>query len=267
MTAAKIPEAAGPGARSADLARDLRGEGAPTVQLHGLTSSRRRDEVLGLDLTRDLPGLRTLRYDARGHGRSAGAREPEAYRWPELAADLLDLLDAEFPGRAVHGVGQSMGAATLLCAAAVRPERFASLTLVLPPTVWAWRVPQSEAYLASAAIVERDGVETFAEAGRGQPLPPAVDPGRPFTLPDVEAALLPSVFRGAAASDLPDESVVAGIGVPALVLAWIDDAAHPAAVADRLAELLPDVRSDRARTPDDVARWPGLIDGFTAATA
>ena len=55
--------------------------GHPVVQLHGLTSSRRRDRVLDLDLGRGLSGTRLLRYDARGHGRSTGRTVPEDYRW------------------------------------------------------------------------------------------------------------------------------------------------------------------------------------------
>jgi len=38
-------------------------------------------------------GRRTLRYDARGHGRPTGQALPEDYAWARLADDLLALLD------------------------------------------------------------------------------------------------------------------------------------------------------------------------------
>lgn len=253
MTITKIP------VRGTELAYDLRGSGEPAVQLHGLTSSRRRDETLGLDLTAGAAGLRVLRYDARGHGLSGAGGGAAAYTWPELAADLLALLDDVFPGRPVHGVGQSMGAATLLHAALADPGRFASLALVIPPTAWGWRVAQAAAYLESAEVVEREGGAALAAATREQPLPPAVDPDRPFTVPDVPDAVLPTVFRGAAATDLPGERELGRIGVPVLVRAWTGDAAHPVGVAERLAELIPGAGLAVASTPAEVASWPGQI--------
>lgn len=83
----------------AELATEFSDEhGRPVVQLHGLTSSRARDRVLDLDLGRGLSGTRLLRYDARGHGFSTGRAVPDDYRWPNLADDLLRLLDHWFPG-------------------------------------------------------------------------------------------------------------------------------------------------------------------------
>ena len=98
----------------AELDVELSDEGGrPVVQLHGLTSSRRRDRVLQLDLGRGLSGTRLLRYDARGHGGSTGRTVPRDYTWPRLAEDLLALLEDRFPGEAVHGAGPSMGCAPM----------------------------------------------------------------------------------------------------------------------------------------------------------
>ena len=147
----------------AELAVSLSDEGGhPVVQLHGLTSSRARDRVLNLDLGRGLSGTRLLRYDARGHGRSTGRKVPEDYRWHNLAEDLLRLLDHWFPGERVHGVGPSMGAATLLHAASLEPDRFTGLTLMVPPTAWDTRPDQAANYRAAAALIESDGVEAVS---------------------------------------------------------------------------------------------------------
>ena len=141
-----------PGAR---LQTEYSNEGGhPVVQLHGLTSSLERDRVLDLDLGRGLSGTRLLRYDARGHGRSTGRPVADDYRWPRLAQDLLALLDVWFPGERVHGVGPSMGCATLLHAALLDPGRFSGLTLMVPPTAWETRAAKAHDYERSAEAVE-----------------------------------------------------------------------------------------------------------------
>ncbi|MBE7324523.1 alpha/beta hydrolase [Nocardioides sp. Y6] len=232
--------------------------GHPVVQLHGLTSSRRRDRLLDLDLGRGLSGTRLLRYDARGHGRSTGRAVAEDYRWHAIADDLLALLDAWLPGEAVHGVGPSMGCATLLHAAVKDPERFTSLTLLVPPTAWETRQAKAADYLRAADIVERIGMDAFVQASRMVPRPPATA-GTPETVPDVSEELLPSLMRGAALSDLPPREAIAGIDVPVTILAWIDDPTHPVSTAEALAHLLPNARLEVARTPHDVARWPEVL--------
>lgn len=251
-----MPTFAVPGA---ELDVELSDEGGhPVVQLHGLTSSRHRDRLLDLDLGRGLSGTRLLRYDARGHGRSSGRPVPEDYRWTVLADDLLRLLDAWFPGERVHGVGPSMGCATLLHAAVREPERFAGLTLLVPPTAWETRVAKAEDYRLAARFVEEGGMAAFVEAGRAAPRPPATL-GAPETVPDVTEELLPALFRGAALCDLPPRADVARIDVPVTVLAWTDDPAHPLSTAQALASLLPRVTLSVAATPEEVHLWPEAL--------
>jgi pimeloyl-ACP methyl ester carboxylesterase len=232
--------------------------GHPVVQLHGLTSSRSRDRVLDLDLGRALSGTRLLRYDARGHGHSTGRPEPEDYRWPALAEDLLALLDYWFPGEQVHGVGPSMGAGTLLHAAVREPDRFSGFTLLLPPTAWATRTAQAGDYRRLADFIEAHGMERFVAASRAMPRPPATV-GTPDTEPHVSGELLPSVYRGAAMSELPTREQIAGIAVPTTVLAWVDDPSHPLSTAEALVELMPRATLQVAQTPEDVRRWPGVL--------
>ena len=243
----------------AELAVALSDEGGhPVVQLHGLTSSRARDRVLNLDLGRGLSGTRLLRYDARGHGRSTGRKVAEDYTWPNLADDLLRLLDHWFPGEQVHGVGPSMGAATLLHAAAREPDRFAGLTLMVPPTAWETRAAQAQNYRNDAALVESEGVDALVAAHRGGTPPPATV-GAPETVPDVADALLPSLLRGAAMSDLPAHDVISRIDVPTTILAWIEDPGHPLATAQTLASLLPRATLSVASDPVDVDTWPQVL--------
>lgn len=231
--------------------------GPPVVQLHGLTSSRARDRVLHLDLGRGLNGTRLLRYDARGHGRSTGRPLADDYRWSNLADDLLLLLDAHFPNEQVHGVGPSMGTATLLHAAVKDPGRFSGLTLMVPPTAWETRIAKSAEYRRIATIIEDDGVDAFVDAGRDAPHPPAAAPHH--TAPDVAESILPSLFRGAGLSDLPTPQEIVEIDVPTTILAWIDDPAHPVSTAVSLVTLLHNSSLRVARTPEDVARWPSIL--------
>ncbi|WP_228488816.1 alpha/beta fold hydrolase [Raineyella fluvialis] len=231
------------------LAYDAVGEGSAVVQLHGLTSSRERDRRLGLDFIAGMPGHRLLHYDARGHGASTGPLSPGAYAWPRLAEDLLGLLDHVVPGERVHAVGKSMGVGTVLHAAVRHPERFSGLTLIIPPTAWASRVAQHDAYLRNADMIERRGVRYWSGLEKRLPMPPAVRPDRPFTLPDVDEGLLPTLYRDAAATDLPSVDLLAGLDLPVLILGWIDDPSHPLSTARTLDEALPDSRLQIARTP------------------
>ena len=232
--------------------------GQPVVQLHGLTSSRSRDRVLDLDLGHALSGTRLLRYDARGHGHSTGRPVPDDYRWPALAEDLLRLLDYWFPGEQVHGVGPSMGAGTLLHAAVREPDRFSGFTLLLPPTAWETRAEQARTYRRNADFLEAHGMAHFIIENQSTPRPPATV-GHPDTVPHVREELLPSIYRGAALSDLPAPHEIARLDVPTTVLAWVEDPGHPVSTAQALVELLPRATLAIAETPHDVRAWPGVL--------
>ena len=242
------------------LASELSDEGGhPVVQLHGLTSSRQRDRLLHLDLGRGLSGTRLLRYDARGHGRSTGRPVPEDYRWGVLADDLLALLDHVFPGERVHGVGPSMGCATLLHAAVKDPGRFSSLTLMVPPTAWETRAAKADDYRLAADFVEANGFDAWCELGRAVPHPPAQAHAPDDTVPQIHPDLLPWVLRGAALANFPSREDVATIDVPTTVLAWTDDPAHPLSTAHALVELLPNASLKVAATPAQLQTWPSVL--------
>lgn len=232
--------------------------GEPVVQLHGLTSSSHRDRLLNLDLGRGLSGTRLLRYDARGHGHSTGSADPGDYRWDRLADDLLRLLDHAFPNEPVHGVGPSMGCATLLHAITRAPHRFSALTLMVPPTAWESRVAKAAEYRAAADHIETEGMAALLAEEARSTQPPAMAKA-PLTTPDVAESLLPMIFRGAAQSDLPPADAIAAIGVPTTVLAWIDDPGHPLSTAERIADLIGGAQLVVASTPADLELWPQLL--------
>ena len=204
---------------------------------HGLTSSRASEDrlpLLGWDTITDA-GRQVVRYDAAGHGETGGPADPSAYEWPQLATDLLALLD-ELGLDRVDAGGASMGCASTLHAAVRAPERFDRLVLVIPPTAWDTRAAQAELYDAGADLAEREGKDAWLAAAAEAPRPaifadlPAVPPAA-----DIPEELLPSVLRGAAASDLPAPEAIAALEHPALILAWAGDPGHPESTADRLA--------------------------------
>ena len=233
-------------------------EGPLVVQLHGLTSSRERDVELGLDLSRALRRHRVLRFDARGHGRSTGTTSASDYGWDRLADDLLALLDHVAPGERVHGVGPSMGTGTLLHAAVRAPDRFASLTLAVPPTAWKTRRAQGDTYRRNAELIEREGLAAFVALGSAAPVPPALAEA-PDTLPAVAPELLPTVMRGAAGTDLPHRKGIVRLTVPTLILAWTGDRGHPLSTAKKLHSRIYGSRLVVARTPYGIMAWPGLF--------
>ncbi|MGH9274494.1 MAG: alpha/beta fold hydrolase [Acidimicrobiales bacterium] len=245
------------------LAHSRTGSGRPFVWAHGLTSSRANEDAGGLFDWSPVEGAgrELIRYDAPGHGETAGPPDPSAYEWSQLAADLLGLADHLRLERVSAG-GASMGSAAVLHAAVRAPERFDRLVLACPPTAWDTRPAQSANYELVATFVEQRGMEAFTRAARAMPRP-AIFAGAPEPdAPDITEALLPSVFRGAAASDLPAPDDVRRIAQPVLILAWDTDPGHPISTAERLVELLPAAELHVATTLDEIRAWPQMAADF-----
>jgi 3-oxoadipate enol-lactonase len=243
------------------------GEGPPFVWGHGLTSSRATEDRLPLLRwdTITAAGRQVVRYDAAGHGDTGGPQEPSTYEWPQLATDLLALLDDLGAERVAAG-GASMGCASTLHAAVRAPERFDRLVLVIPPTAWDTRAAQAELYRAGADLAEQAGKDAWLAAAAEAPRPAlfADLPELPVHA-DIPEALLPSVLRGAAASDLPGPEAIAALEHPALILAWTGDPGHPESTAERLRDLLPTSELHIARRLSDLATWSAAIAAFLSS--
>lgn len=247
-----------------DLAAGLTGpvQGRPVIQLHGLGSSRAREDLAGSSATAGAAGLRVLRIDAPGHGHSAGSPDPAGNTWAAYAGLVADLAGQVFPGQAVHGVGTSMGAGTLLHAGVGNLFPLASLSLLLPPTAWESRVAQSAGYVDGAEFITAHGFATFVHLLTQQGSPPGVAADQPFLAPDLVPESAAAVYLGAARSDLPGEAALRGLDLPVQVLAWSDDPAHPVATAQHLREWLQARDYAVAETPEQVATWPKRVSGF-----
>jgi pimeloyl-ACP methyl ester carboxylesterase len=143
------------------LAGEEAGDGAPVVLLHGLTANRRYVVMGSRSLERS--GHRVIAYDARGHGHSSPAPEPSAYTYPELAADLLAVLDDRGIERAVLA-GASMGAHTALRLALDHGDRVAGLVLATPAFTPGGEHTDLERWDALSEGLRTGGVEGFVDA-------------------------------------------------------------------------------------------------------
>ena len=237
---------------------DSGGSGPLTVYAHGLSGSRAKEDLVRrMDYAAlEAAGRRVVRYDARGHGQSGGADVESDYTWPNLALDLIALLDALGADEPVSAIGASMGTATILHALTIAPQRFDRIVLTCPPTAWETRAAQSDLYRASAQFAQDNGKAAYVERARSMPRPPPLADLPPeYSVPDIDEALLPTVLRGAAASNVPPPEAIAAVTQPTLILAWTDDPGHPVSTAERLHELIPGSQLHVSSTKDQLATW------------
>ncbi|HVN77012.1 MAG TPA: alpha/beta fold hydrolase [Thermoanaerobaculaceae bacterium] len=216
----------------------VEGEGDPVVLLHGHAMDLRVWDEVVPPLVR--AGLRVVRYDQRGHGRSGSPAS--GYRWGDHAADLAEVI-VRSAGPAAHVVGLSKGAGIALECALRRPELVRSLGLVGP------LVPDrslSEAMRASfrevAHAIRTRGVQPAMREVwlRHQLIERAT--ARPGARERLEAMVLafPAGEYLAATRDVPDREWkvvdrLAEIAVPALVVRGDGEVTEFAAMAEELA--------------------------------
>jgi pimeloyl-ACP methyl ester carboxylesterase len=209
--------------------------------------------------------LRGVAIDQRGHGGSDAPDDASAYQWTRLAADVAAVaaqLAAEQPGARLVGVGHSSGAAALLAAAGLAPERFAALVVIEPVLFEKPADARAESFLGSrflagAARRRRDRFASLDEARerlRAKPplagfdaavfdavlagaLAPAPGGGVALCCPGEREAWC---YEGAAALDL--WPLVAHIRAPLLLVEGEHGAVAPA-LRDRLVAALPSVQS------------------------
>lgn len=167
---------------------------------------------------------RVVLVDRRGFGESAG---PDAGDWEADAADIAALLDEP-----MHVVGHSYGGVSALLAAARRPERVRSLTVVEPPALGLVRGDTAvEEFIRRVDHARREATDPVDYRRRflaafGFPAPrQSLPPGRPL--------------RGAASSwrerppweaEVPLD-VLRSAGMPVLVVRGAWDQAPPEARA------------------------------------
>jgi pimeloyl-ACP methyl ester carboxylesterase len=213
------------------------GEGEPTTAFaHGLAGGIPDTRPLGSGVLG-----RKIFFQFRGHGRSD--RPDGDIDYTDLAGDLRAVAD-EFS--ATRALGVSLGAGALCRLLAQTPDRFDRLVFFLPAVL---DEPRPAAAMARTRAlleaVDADDAPTAATLLSGD---------IPMALRDRPAAwryvrerldgllrdgLAPALFELPERTALPDRSVLGAVKAPALILGCRGDVAHPPAVAEQLAEVLP----------------------------
>jgi pimeloyl-ACP methyl ester carboxylesterase len=228
------------------LYQERSGEGPPVVLLHGLTATHRYVVMGSKSLQR--AGHDVLAYDARGHGASDPAGDPEAYTYGDLTGDLIGVLDDAGLDRAILA-GASMGAHTAVRLALEHPERVAGLVVVTPaydPEDWPGNLVRWDALSDG---LREGGVEGFVTAYEDDG-PPTPEKWRD-TLRTVLRQRLAAHERPEALADalkavprsrpFADRADLRAIAAPTVVVADRDepDPGHPLAVGELYASLIP----------------------------
>jgi pimeloyl-ACP methyl ester carboxylesterase len=245
------------------LAGEEAGEGTPVVLLHGLTATRRYVVMGSRALERS--GHRVVTYDARAHGASTGAEDPDAYDYDDLVEDLRAVMDDRGIDRAVL-VGASMGAHTAVRMALDYPERVAGLVIATP--AFDPEEDRDEGLKRWDALSEglrTGGVDGFVEA-YGDPQVPeqwkdTIDKVLRQRLgahehPDAVADALHAVPRSRPFESWDELSEIA---VPTVVVASRDEAdpGHPYAIGERYAEAIPEAELRSEEPGSSPLAWQG----------
>ncbi|MFJ3903790.1 alpha/beta fold hydrolase [Streptomyces sp. NPDC090025] len=239
-------------------ADDTGGEGLPLVLAHpGVGDSTIWDPVVaGLD-----GGLRLIRFDARGYGRSPAPTVPFS-----AAADLTAVLDHFELSRAVL-VGSSMGGAASLSVALAAPGRVAGLALFVPGVTGYEGLDDPELLqqverLAKAGDLEsivRHGLGEWGRAGGGTP---ETDPVAAAQLRGV----LPAWFASAGLQqpDPPAFDRLGEIAVPTVLALGELDRPSVVECNERMAARIPGCRLVRLTGSDHypTLREPAAVAGL-----
>ena len=231
------------------IAIRVNGSGPPLLWGHALLSNTEaEDSVRMIDWGPVRRVAEVVRYDAVGHGRSAGSGDPTDHEWRSLGDDVLQLATRLGHERFVAG-GTSMGAAAALFAALAEPERVRGLILLAPPAGWGHRVPVAAAYRVGALAALLGVVEPARLMAKVVPFVPPVgrfqvDRVLAFWrhVTDTPRRQLYAALLGASRSDLPPLDQLRSLDIPTLVVGWRGDPIHPDEVAEKLASVLPDAR-------------------------
>jgi pimeloyl-ACP methyl ester carboxylesterase len=239
-----------------DFYYEEHGTGPGFVFSHGLGGNlTHAQELIG-----DLPGVRLILYDNRGHGRTSGIGDPSRLTFSVMAEDMAALLDFLEVTVAIIG-GVSMGAGISTAFALANPARARALILSRP----AWLNESSPPNLAVlpeiADLVElfgcEDAAEHFKRSAQFASLAKvnsetAKSLAESFTERDAEAII--STFRKIPVSK-PFQSwdQLAQLNMPALILANRNDPLHPYEYSERLRAALP-----RSRLQEFPSKSEGL---------
>ncbi|WFE27384.1 3-oxoadipate enol-lactonase [Solwaraspora sp. WMMD791] len=211
-------------------------DGAPVVLLANSLGSTRAMWDPQVPVLTDA-GLRVLRFDTRGHGRSPVP--PGPYTLDDLGADVLALLDRLELDR-VHVVGLSLGGMIGMWLAARAAARVDRLVLCCTSPL----LGPAQAWVERAATVRAHGTGAVADAVAARWFTPGFAARRPEVVAaarDMIAATPPEGYAGccAAIERMDLTGLLGSITAPTLVIAGADDPATPPAHGATIAAGIP----------------------------
>jgi 3-oxoadipate enol-lactonase len=214
------------------------GNGPPILLLHSLLSDRTSFARLAVLLA---DRRRSILVNLPGFGASPRTG-PSIAAYAERILELCD--DLSLPPD-TDVLGNGFGAFIALAAASRRSERFGRL--VLAGSGVAFPEAGRAAFRGMAEKVERDGIESLADAAMQRMLSPEFIAANPDIVAERKAAfraIPPDVFAGAcrALATLDLSAELSRIRNSVLVVGGSKDPATPPALGRDLAERLPDAR-------------------------
>ena len=191
-----------------------------------------------------------LRYDHRGHGRSAGSSE--AYTMDDLADDAAELIRTQSAGP-VHFVGLSMGGMAAQALGARHPQLLRSL--VIANSASHYDEAARAMWQARIATVLSQGVAPIVDGALQRWFTPEFrsDPhggsARVATLGAVLGGVAPGPYAAActAVANIALDAGNTRIGCPTLVIAGSRDEATPPAMSEAIAR---NIRGAQLRSLD-----------------
>jgi 3-oxoadipate enol-lactonase len=184
--------------------------------------------------------LRVLRYDTRGHGKSAVP--PGPYTIDQLGSDVVGLLDTLGIRRA-HFCGLSMGGATGMWLAVHAATHLGRLVLC---NTTPWLGPPA-AMDARIATIRREGMDALVDGILQRWFTADAIERHAVTVERIRQTLLQTPVAGyigccAALRDMDQRADLARITAPTLVIAGTDDPAPTPEAARAWASMIPNAR-------------------------
>ena len=184
--------------------------------------------------------FRVLRYDMRGHGRSAVP--PGPYSIADLGRDVLALLDANRIDR-VRFCGLSMGGMTGMWLGCNAPERLEKLVLCNTSA----QLGTPEHWNIRISLVQNEGMKGVAEGVIERWFTPEFRKREPQAVDKVRRMLLETPPAGyaaccAAIRDQDQREAICAVPVPTLVVAGARDPATPPEHSRIIASKIPGAR-------------------------
>ncbi|VVD26761.1 alpha/beta fold hydrolase [Paraburkholderia dioscoreae] len=183
-----------------------------------------------------------LRYDLRGHGKTAISGE--SFSVADLSHDLAALLDALDAPR-THLVGMSMGGMVAQQFALDHPTRVDTLTIADSSAV---TLPEARAtWDQRAAAARRDGMAPLVPATLNRWLTPDFQTAHPEAVEPIRDVLMQTLSEGYAKAcealrDFDVRSKLATIRCPALTVAGRHDTGTPPAATQAIADAIEGAR-------------------------